>query len=311
MTCRTYSLFVWLAAAFALIWVAAASAQATPSWSTLRNEEGLTLMSSCQSDGKFVASAYTPEWRINATPDRWFSDLIKSRINSWSSAISAEPSVSTRNGVMSAAMTFAGEGGTWRAWFYGAVRNTDYAQWAVVLAPPGVSASDARVTEARTGAVELYSGQTFSVAPNYAPSAAPAARSATAQNKTVGSLKSAKLMNVLQTGTKMQSAEYRLMKDGYVLNIEPSMGDYVAIGKWARKGADYEITWAASSELVSAACFVAPPKAPTKPTARPGCRMQQTVETAFTTRSACDARGRNCVTQQVPYTHTVTREVCP
>lgn len=288
----------------------AAGQSATP-YSTYQTEDGFTVVSSCSTDGKFVAYAYTPEWRISSQPGAWFAELVKSRINSWSSSISPEPVITTGNGVMRSALTFENGDGTWRAWFYGVVRNQDRAQWAVVLAQPGIAANDARVTSARNEIINEYGVNNRTIYPGYAAPAGPPERSATAKNEVVGRLKSSVLMNVLKTGAKKETREYRLMKDGYVFNIEPSLGDYVAIGKWTKQGADYKINWASGQEIVSSACFVAEKTATTKTAkARPGCRLEPRTTTAFTTRSVCDARGRNCMTQQVPFQQTTMQEVC-
>lgn len=225
--------------------------------------------------------------------------------------MSPQPVITTSNGVMTSALTFKNGDGTWRVWFYGVVRNQDKAQWAVVLAQPGISASDTRVTSARNEIVYEYGTNNRTFFPNYVPPPGAAPRSETAKNEIVGRLKSTALMNVLKTGAKKETREYRLMKDGYVFNIEPSLGDYVAIGKWVKQGADYKINWATGQEVVSSACFVAEkPAATSTQTARPGCRLEPRTTTAFTTKSVCDSRGRNCTTQQVPYQQTTMQEVC-
>jgi hypothetical protein len=290
--------------------LAAAQTPPTP-FTTYQTEGGLSVISSCNADGKFVAYAYTPEWRIMSPPETWFSGIIQSRINGWSSSMSPEPVITTTNGVMSSALTFKNGDGTWRVWFYGVVRNTDKAQWAVVLAQPGVSASDARVTSARNEIVYEYGTNNRTFYPTYVPPPGPPARPETAKNEVVGKLKSTILLNLLKSGAKKEAREYRLMKDGYAFNIDPSYGSYVAVGKWSKQGADYKINWGTGEEVVSSACFVAAKPAPASTrTARPGCRLEPTTTTAFTTKSVCDSRGRNCTTQQVPYQQTTMQEVC-
>ncbi len=298
---------------FLVLTVAAgpAQAKAPTTFSTYQTEDGFSVVSSCNADGKFVSYAYTPEWRITSPAETWFSGIIQSKINGWSSSMSPQPVITTSNGVMSSALTFKNGDGTWRVWFYGVVRNQDKAQWAVVLAQPGISASDTRVTSARNEIVYEYGTNNRTFFPNYVPPPGAAPRSETAKNEVVGRLKSTALMNVLKTGAKKETREYRLMKDGYAFNIDPSYGDYVAIGKWTKQGADYKINWATGQEVVSSACFVAE-KTPTAGTAkaRPGCRLEPRTTTAFTTKSVCNAQGRNCTTQQVPYQQTTMQEVC-
>ena len=278
--------------------------------STFRTEEGATLASACSPDGRFVITAFAPAWRTGYDQlEPWFSSIVQSRVNGWSTAYHQAPAIQRQGAILTAAVTFPARDGNWRAWFY-AVPRGDRAQWAVVLAPSAIPVTDWRVTTARQSVVDGYNGSLTVRPEEFTPPPAPPLRPANARNDVVARLSATSLKRLLGSGMHNSPREYQLMRDGYALEIDRDTNNYVAVGKWTADGANYRINWGVGAETVPSSCRLAAAPAAAQAKARPGCRLVPRTITTSTTRSVCDAQGRNCTTQAVPQQTTVMQEQC-
>lgn len=278
-----------------------------------KSDAGLMLLSPCASDGKFVATGYTAAFVAGDEGlERWFSQIIASRLSGWGDGMPAVPTIRRNGAVLSAAVQFRGHGGQWRAWFY-AVARGNRAQWAVILAPSSISPSDQRIAIAQN-AIEGQYAADFTLMPEaLANLARPAVRPNGARDEIVGRLQASPLKYLLAHGPDLGARDYLLMRDGFVLEVERGDNSYLSVGQWKREGRNYKIVWGTGEESAPDVCF-RPGAAGTagsgQKTVKPGCRMEPRTITTFTTRSSCDAQGRNCTTQSVPQQTTVMQEQC-
>jgi len=305
------------AASLSLLFAATASAQGTakpaaaqPPPSTYRTEDGLTLVSACQADGKFATLSLTPAFVPGDDLTRWFGNIIKSRLNGWGSGMAAEPVIRNERGVLTAETAFTAGSGQWRAWFY-AVARGNRAQWAMVLTPPGMAKTDARVVELRSAAMELYGGSYLLLPESYVPPPSAPPRPANARNDVVARLASTGQRYAIRNGPVADKREYRLMRDGYVFEFGASdPNSWLSSGTWTKDGDNYKIGWGVGSEVISGLCARKAAAPGPVANAKPGCRMVPKTITTSTLQSRCDAQGRNCTMQSVPQQTTVMQEQC-